>query len=108
MKWKPDPFRVMLKQVQARYPNLRAHVCINNNKRGDRWLGRTIFPDDGSTPQIHLNAKCTLGGSLDILAHELAHLVCGPDAKHGPKWRKEYRRIYHEWVEAMRKYYDRI
>jgi len=60
--------------------------------------GETFFPDDGSIPVISINARLKRGvqGSLDILAHELAHVRAGIEAEHGPEWKV----AYHELFEA--------
>lgn len=64
-----------------------------------RWKepkGETFFPDDGSTPIISINGRLKRGvqGTLDILAHELAHVVAGTKAGHGPEWEKAYADIF--------------
>jgi hypothetical protein len=58
--------------------------------------GQTFFPDDGSTPVISINGKLRRGvqGTLDILAHELAHVAAGTEAGHGPEWEAAYREIF--------------
>jgi hypothetical protein len=63
-----------------------------------RPKGETFWPDDGGPPEIAISALLNRGvaGTLDILAHELAHVVAGPEAEHGPEWQ----RVYHSIFEA--------
>jgi len=58
--------------------------------------GETFFPDDESTPVISINGMLKRGvqGTLDILAHELAHVAAGTAAEHGPEWKKAYEELF--------------
>jgi len=57
--------------------------------------GETYFPESG-IPQIQISSSLRRGvsGTLDILAHELAHAICGYEEKHGDRWAFVYQDIY--------------
>lgn len=105
VKWQTDPFSVMLKIFNKRHPKKKARIVIAPPPKGENWLGVTHWPEK-RMPVIVLNPECLLGGSLDILAHELAHLATGEDLTgcgHTKEWKKEYKKIYSEWAKEMRK-----
>lgn len=40
-------------------------------------LGKTIFPYDGSRPVVVVKPELTIEGAMDVLAHELSHVIVG-------------------------------
>lgn len=58
--------------------------------------GETRWTDNGGPALILINVQLRRGvqGTLDILAHELAHVAAGFDAGHGPAWRSKYDELY--------------
>jgi len=95
-----DPFERLLTFAYATW-SITAKVQFVSPQELDsyRWWkpwhepkGETFFPDDDSTPIISINGKLKRGvqGTLDILAHELAHVVAGTEAEHGPEWKTAY------------------
>lgn len=97
-----DPFARVLGFVVEEY-DVDARVCFVDRRalprlswRLRRAKGATLFPDDGSVPVVMVDARLRRGvqGTLDILAHELAHVVAGPEAEHGPAWARVYGEIY--------------
>jgi hypothetical protein len=60
----------------------------------DNAYGVTVFPDDGSRPQIFLSLKLPLEGLAEILAHELAHVIIGHEEEHSAEWEKAFSAIH--------------
>lgn len=98
-----DPFKMIIGIVKGRYPKARANIFFVEKKHlGKGCLGETVFPDDGSMPQIAVSVEIPVARAVEILAHELAHLVLGPNPKggaHGPKWKKVFKWIHAEYCE---------
>lgn len=63
-------------------------------------FGSTTFPDDGSCPQIAINADMKIKDSLEILAHELAHVIVGVEHDHDA--------VYDDTFNAIRITYDEL
>jgi hypothetical protein len=62
-----------------------------------RAKGVTMWPNDPDDIPIILidgTLRKGVGGTLDILAHELAHVFAGPEDDHGRMWKKAYARLY--------------
>lgn len=100
-----DPFERVLSFVASRYPEgITATVRFVHPRSFRSRIGlfrrypkgETFWPDDGSPPEVWISATLSRGvqGTLDILAHELAHVVAGFDAGHGPAWTEVYNSIY--------------
>lgn len=68
-------------------------------------LGETFFPDDGGRVQVLIRGDQKVEEAMDILAHELAHVITGSDGEHGPVWQKAYGDIHEEYT---RWYEDRL
>ena len=94
-----DPFERLLRfAVDEWNIDARVEFVTPSELPGRLWWkakGVTLFPDSAS-PIILLDATLRRGvqGTLDILAHELAHVVAGLDAEHGDAWKAAYARIY--------------
>lgn len=56
----------------------------------------TLFPDDGSEPEIYIDADIPYVAVAELLCHELAHCIL-PDHAHDETWRAMDREI---WTEA--------
>jgi len=66
---------------------------------GRRVCGETYFPDDEATPVISLNPDIPLKHIIEILAHELAHVVVGYDRDHDSDWKYAFDRIHDEYLK---------
>lgn len=80
-----DPFHVVYQAFKELYPDKECEILFDYNVETtdthERVKGVTIFPDDGSIPQIRIDCEQTIDRITEILAHELAHVACGK-----PKW----------------------
>jgi hypothetical protein len=95
------PFDLPIEAFNALYPDRKVKIDFIPNDQcadseGGKAQGFTLFPDDGSVPEIWINGTIPIEGLPDTVAHELAHVVCGFDADHGPEWDAVYQAI---WVE---------
>jgi hypothetical protein len=77
------------------------HVTIqfieSDECRGDDGSpaqGFTLFPDDGGNPEIYIDRETPWCGVPDTIIHELAHVVAGIEADHGPEFEAAYNAIW--------------
>lgn len=101
-----DPFERIISFAKNEY-NIKEDVTIRFVNPKDfksrigllglrKPLGETFWPKEGPI-EIRINSRIKRGvcGSLDVLAHELAHIIAGHEADHGPKWQNVYSSIYY-------------
>lgn len=94
-----DPLREALRVIGERYPDLDVDVWFAPNL--EEASAAACFPDDGSPPFIELSDEIPVGAAPNCLAHEVAHIVVGIDAMHGPAWEAEYRAIMNDICRAI-------
>ena len=66
---------------------------------GEPALGFTLFPDDGGLPVIYISAMLPFNDLVEIIAHEMAHVIAGQDADHGNKWEQAFSDIHWFYCE---------
>ncbi len=89
-----NPIHVLVNQCSKMFPQIKAEIYFDDELDS---LGKTVIPEDGSTPIIYINAKNNIKQCLDVIAHEIAHIL-EPDDEHGIKWEKAYDYINKEWL----------
>lgn len=95
-----NPFDLVLDSFAALYPSHRASIVWSEapEDAGDSpAFGHTCWPDAGGDPEIAIFMHTPLSGAVEVLAHELAHVVAGPDAEHGPCWETAFAAIHQEY-----------
>lgn len=83
-KFACDPFNVLLAVFEGRSAASVTVIWVSDLHAAEGAWGRTHF--DGHPIIIELDVDCPVRGALDVLAHELAHVIAGLDEGHGPKW----------------------
>ena len=106
-----DPFRVVYQAFKELYPDKECEILFDYNAETtdthERVKGVTIFPDDGSIPQIRIDCEQTIDQISGILAHELAHVALGkPDwddreLDHGEDFEKTLDAIFDRFNELQ-------
>ena len=97
-----DPIALVAAAFERLYPDKKyeAHYDFGlKDSKGKPVWGQTIFPDDGSTPQVIINAEVFetengLANAAEIFAHELAHCAAGSGAQHNEHWDTEFEKIF--------------
>lgn len=101
-----DPFKILLEAVQNLYPEIECEIQMDPTIRkpfklfGKRlWgcCGYALFPNDGGIPQIRISSNIPYFAVVEVLAHELAHVVAGIDAGHGAEWEEVFINIHAEY-----------
>lgn len=106
-----DPFHVIYQAFKDLYPDKECEILFDYNVETtdthERVKGVTIFPDDGSIPQIRIDCEQTIDQISGILAHELAHVALGkPDWEdreldHGEDFEKVLDAIFDRFNELQ-------
>lgn len=106
-----DPFETLFGAIHNLYPDVECYIQVDPNikapfrlfsKRMWGICGYTLFPDDGSMPEIRVSAHIPYVRVVEITAHEVAHVVAGAEAGHGPKWQQAFDAIKQEFDRLMR------
>jgi len=66
--------------------------------------GETCFPDKGA-PVIYISSHLSVHNALEILAHELSHVVVGYKEGHNKKWEKVFSKIHKEYNKYLKNNY---
>ena len=95
-----DPIAIIVQAARLAFPDLRCEMDFAQVIDCDpEALGVTIWPDDGSTPQVFIRLDLTFEQAIEIIAHEFAHVAAGKDAAHGPEWEAAFDAIGQQWDE---------
>jgi hypothetical protein len=89
-----NPLYTVLQAALDVFPDLDCIVFFADGL--EEKLGQAEFPDDGGRPIIQIGMELPIGPSIEILAHELAHVAVGTDCDndHGPEWESAFARIH--------------
>jgi len=69
-------------------------------------VGRTLFPDENSDfeiPVVEVSTNIPFTAMIEILAHELAHVIAGIESGHGEKWDAIFEAIHRKYNELEEK-----
>jgi hypothetical protein len=96
-----DPFAMVVQVVHDLYPEAIAVVrwCNGLHEQHGAW-GCTEF-DVPNGPLISLDVAMPVLGAVEVLAHELAHVVAGPEAEHGAEWESAFAAIHREYCRRV-------
>ena len=61
---------------------------------GETAVGLTLCPDDGGEPVIYVSAELPFYNVVEIVAHEMAHVIAGQDAGHSDEWEQAFSDIH--------------
>lgn len=84
-----DPAAIVALAFRELYPDIGYQAQLVPEiitPDGGTAFGETLFPEDGGLPVISISAEAPANAVPELLAHELAHIVAGPEADHGPAW----------------------
>ena len=95
-----DPARILVQVVESNFDiNVKIEYVSGMNNLCDKILfrkkyGMTFFPDNGSDPIIQLDCNLSVKDAVEVLAHELAHVIAGIDKNHGKEWEDIFSEIH--------------
>lgn len=114
IKYELNPFNLIVDVCNALYPDFNAQIVFSppgdfeamckeyNVPRDSEELpcGFCFLPDDGTEPLIVVNSDIPCHASVEIISHEVAHVVAGYDAGHGELWQAEFDKIHDSYCKA--------
>lgn len=101
-----NPFALIAEITEKLWPEIDCNVCFANTEhfQNNGAKALTSFPNDGGKPEICISPNVPFGATVELLAHELSHVIAGKDEGHGPKWESVFSKIheeYEKYVEAL-------
>ena len=108
-----DPYVVVYRAFRDLYPNVGDvdiaydYDVVTTDATNEKLKGVTIFPDDGSAPQIRIDCTLPVDAIAEILAHELAHVAVGKlnhndkERDHDERWEQAFDAIYNRFCELQ-------
>ena len=104
-----DPFAMVYDAFKRLYPD-RDCECyfdvIEENERGEKVFGETLYFDDGRIT-IGVDVRLCLADAVEIFAHELAHVAAGSEAEHNEEWEKAFDAIHQKYNEIGNELFDK-
>lgn len=106
-----EPVSALMECAILEFPTLSTKVVlVSGMATAEGAWGQTWWPDDsgelhpdwedGITALVQIDAAASYYAMPDILAHELAHVVAGPDDGHGDVFADAYLRIHAAFCRA--------
>jgi len=95
-----NPFDAVIAAALKLYPSLDCLVEWEEESDGTA-PGSTTFPTDGSKPIVRVSIGIPVLDAVDVLAHELTHVIIGPDCgdAHGPEWQEIFDKIREQYLK---------
>ena len=95
-----DPLPIICAIAQELKPDID---CIVQYRQGLEGAGCTTFPDDGGTILIEINADIPIIAGVEILAHELAHVIVGKadGDGHTAEWESTFDLIFRLYEQKI-------
>lgn len=98
-----NPFDIVFQAVNELYPNTEARIQFDPTlNMEEQEYGYTEFGESGTLPIVGINPELPVSAAIEILAHELAHVIVGYIADHGPEWEKVFSEINDKYTEIMK------
>lgn len=102
-----DPIQGVLKAAESLYPDLECEIQFYPVKSETGNCGMCILPEnENEIPQINIDPSIPYGAVLEVLAHELAHVVV-PEDDHGEQWDNAFNAIFTEYNRLMALAHDK-
>ena len=97
-----NPLLFALEVCEDLHPDLEAEVCWATQEDP----GLTLFPEDGGTPQIMIDVGLPLDATVEVLMHEVAHVVAGVEAGHGSEWEGAFDALHCAYLKKFEGLFD--
>lgn len=109
--FKNDPLAMIWEAFKNLYPEKAVEKPIEcywypgiTDETGERVKGVTVFSDDITT--IYIEPQLQFSDAVEVFAHELAHIIAGIDADHGPEWKKHFTALADEYARIGAEKFD--
>lgn len=96
-----DPFDIVTEIISENYPFTECDIYIGQSMTdGKETFGCTLFPEDKSQkPLVEIHYSLSMPDAVEVLVHELAHVIAGEEAEHNEVWEMAFS-ILHEKFQA--------
>ena len=105
MKIKNNPIDILLTVFEKNYSETAKQIKEISFAKVDKGYACTVFSDDGIyiyiSPIIKYKKPITFEIATELLAHELAHAICGENAEHNEKWEQAFERLNELFYEYL-------
>ena len=110
---KDNPLSVMVDIFNEKFcvdmqgREIEVEICFSS---GMDFKGCTWFDDDGKPYIIYIEVNQTIVQILDVLAHELAHVVtgCYEEEHHNTAWEIVYNTLHDLYYEKANELYEDV
>lgn len=94
-----NPFQKVIDAAIKVYPELECIIQFDPRLEcppyGETWWSSEV----NEIPVISISSELTIENSLEILAHELAHVIAGLEADHNDEWKHIFSKIHRQYNE---------
>jgi len=104
-----NPVDVLLKVCNDLYPEFDAEIYLMSSEAIDKFYkesggeGKAPFGitvgEDNDNYDILIDANVPYMALIEVLSHEIAHVVAGFEAEHGEEWEKVFSEIHGAYCE---------
>ena len=90
----PNPVWVLQDVFNAKYPDAECEMYfVQGMYEAAEVYGETCWPEEGGLPIIQVDVELPFESFVEVVAHELAHIVCSFDKGHGPEFKKVFEEL---------------
>lgn len=98
--FKNDPFALVWIAFKRLYPDKECECMWNpdvkTDEDGNEVFGVTQFTDKGIF--VSVTPEISVRDSIEVLAHELAHVAVGYECEHEEEWEDAFEAIFNEYM----------
>ena len=107
IKFLENPHQILLDAVNELYPNADADIIFLDKESYDEFVENKesyacVKFTDNLKPLIVVCIDVPYVASIELIAHEIAHVVCGytddPEKAHGEEWKTGIRQTAFKWL----------
>ncbi len=96
-----NPFQIIIDVVSKRWPETSCEIYFAIDDGEDECQRNYTHWDNDGNVAIVINPHEKYIDCVEFLAHELAHVVAGHDADHGPEWGRIFYIIYEDYHDVV-------
>lgn len=110
IKFLENPHQILLDAVNELYPNADADIIFLDKESYDEFVENKesyacVKFTDNLKPLIVVCIDVPYVASIELIAHEIAHVVCGytddPEKAHGEEWKTVFTKINERYSQKV-------
>jgi len=110
LEYKINPFIIIIEELNKKYPDLDAEIFFvpaaalyDEGEPQDKPRYGVTAEGIGGRKIIYVSEELPAMHCIEIIGHEVAHILAGFDAGHGAEWERAFDEIYDLYNDAMEK-----